>query len=105
VICGEPEFYEGRNDTVTNPLVIVEILSDSIKNYDRGEKFKFYRTLPSLREYVLIDQYSMHVEQFAREETGKWILTEYQGAAAVLKFSSIGFEVAFRELYEHVKFK
>ena len=104
VVCGEPRFHSESEDAITNPLIITEVLSDSTKNYDRGEKFKFYRMVASLREYVLIDQYSIHVEQFAREQAGKWILTEYHGPDAVLKFSSLRFEMALSELYERVKF-
>jgi Uma2 family endonuclease len=67
VVCGEPEFYQDRDDTITNPIIIIEVLSDSTKNYDRIEKFEFYRTLPSFEEYILIDQYRVHVEHFCLE--------------------------------------
>jgi Uma2 family endonuclease len=105
VVFGEPRFHSGSEDAITNPLMIAEVLSESTKNYDRGEKFKFYRMAATLREYVLIDQFSIHVEQFAREQdSGKWVLTEYLGADAVLKLSSLSFEMALSELYERVKF-
>lgn len=58
VICDKPVFYQNRRDTIANPLIIVEVLSESTKNYDRGGKFEFYRTLSTLKEYILIDQYN-----------------------------------------------
>jgi Uma2 family endonuclease len=105
VICGKPQFYQDRDDIITNPLLIIEILSDSTKNYDRGEKFKFYRSILSLKEYVLIDQYTIHVEQFYLESPGKWIFTEYREADNVLKLVSVDFQVVLKELYERVEFK
>ena len=72
IITGKP-IYEGENTTtVTNPSVIIEVLSDSTKNYDRGKKFRFYRSLESLQEYILIDQYSYYVEQFIKESSQEW---------------------------------
>lgn len=105
VVCGKPQFYQDRDDIVTNPRLIVEILSEATKNYDRGEKFKFYRTLPSLQEYLLIDQYTIHVEQFFLESPGKWIFTEYREAGNVLKLTSVDFQIVLQELYERVEFK
>ena len=63
VICGEPVAVDDRQDTVTNPVLIVEVLSDSTKNYDRGQKFQHYRSLPSLMEYLTVAQDEAHVEQ------------------------------------------
>ncbi len=104
VVCGEPALYPDRDDTVTNPVVIVEVLSDSTKNYDRGEKFKFYRSLPSLQEYILIDQYSIHVEQYYREAKNKWVLVEYKQLNDVLKFAKIDFEISLQDIYRRVEF-
>lgn len=67
VVAGELEFIEGRRDTITNPLIIAEVLSKSTKNYDRDEKFAAYRTIPSFQEYLLIEQYTMHVEQYSKK--------------------------------------
>lgn len=105
VICGEPELYPNRKDTITNPLLIIEVLSDSTKNYDRGEKFKLYRSLPSLKEYVLIDQYRYGVEQFHVGEDGKWILSDYDQPDHVLRFTSIDFELKLEEIYAQVEFE
>lgn len=76
IICGEPEFYQNRKDTVTNPTVIFEILSESTEKYDRGEKFSFYRELPELKEYVLISSLTKKVEKFKFIGNGEWIFKE-----------------------------
>jgi len=103
VICGDPAFYRNRRDTITNPLVIVEILSTSTQGYDRGNKFNFYRSIPTLKEYILIAQYRLHVEQYALNENGEWLVTEYRAAEDILKFSSVDFQIKISELYQRVK--
>ena len=67
IICGETQFDDGRQDTFVNPTVLIEVLSDSTEAYDRGKKTEFYRTIPSLREYLLIAQDRLHVEHFRRQ--------------------------------------
>jgi len=104
VMQGEP-VYVGTNTTaVTNPLLIVEVLSKSTKNYDRGEKFMCYRSLPELREYILIDQYSYHLEQFAKTRDGKWLLTEYESEDDMLILESVKFQISLRDIYDRIKF-
>ncbi|MDZ7336626.1 MAG: Uma2 family endonuclease [candidate division KSB1 bacterium] len=103
IVCGKIEFYPGRDDTITNPLVIIEVLSESTKNYDRGEKFVFYRAIPSFKEYILIDQYTVHVEHFYIGEQGKWVLTEYDNPDDILKFTKIDFQISLREIYHRVE--
>lgn len=105
VIQGEP-VYQGSNKTiVTNPLVIVEVLSNSTKDYDRGGKFLAYRSIPEFREYILIDQYSYHLEQFAKNSDGKWVLTEYDSVESVLTLESVEFQIPLSEIYERIKFE
>ena len=105
VIQGEP-IYQGSNKTlVTNPLVIVEVLSNSTKDYDRGGKFLAYRSIPEFREYILIDQYSYHIEQFAKNSNGKWVLTEYDSESSVLILESVEFQMPLREIYERINFE
>ena len=70
VTCGEPEAYNGRNDTLTNPVVIFEVLSEGTDNYDGGEKFEQYRRLPSLQEYVILAQDRFLIEHHASYMTG-----------------------------------
>ncbi len=105
VIKSKPT-YEGKGtSTITNPTLIVEVLSQSTKNYDRGDKFLAYRSLTYLQEYILIDQYSLYVEQFAKTSEGKWLLTEYKGKDAVLELTVIDFQIPLKELYERVNFE
>lgn len=105
VIQGEPVFHENNQTIVTNPLIIVEVLSDSTKDYDRGGKFLAYRSLPEFREYILIDQYSYHIEQFAKNSNGKWVLTEYDSEESVLTLESVEFQMPIAEIYERIKFE
>jgi Uma2 family endonuclease len=105
VIKGEPEYYGSGKTIITNPLVIVEVLSNSTKNYDKGEKFKYYRSIPSFQEYILIDQYSFAVEQYVKQREGQWIFQEYEGENSILKLDSVNFEIAFKDIYARVNFE
>ena len=105
VIQGEPVYHENNQTIVTNPLIIVEVLSDSTKDYDRGGKFLAYRSIPEFREYILIDQYSYHIEQFAKNSNGKWVLTEYDSEESVLTLESVEFQMPIAEIYERIKFE
>lgn len=105
VIKGEP-IYEGTGKIiVTNPLLIVEVLSNSTKNYDKTDKFKYYRSIPEFQEYIMIDQYSFAVEQFTKRTAGQWIFQEYEGEDAILKLDSIDLEISLRDIYERVNFE
>lgn len=104
VIQGEP-VYEGTNTTtVTNPLLIVEVLSKSTKDYDYSDKFLYYRSIPEFREYILIDQYQYRVEQFAKTSNGKWLLTEYESEDATLELESVEFQISLKEIYTRINF-
>lgn len=105
LVCGKSEFYPERNDTITNPIVIIEVLSDSTKNYDRVEKFEFYRAIPAFREYILVDQYRIHVEHFYLVDKGKWIYTDYSDMNDLLKFHNIEFQISMKDIYNRVEFK
>ena len=105
VIQGEP-VYEGSGTTeVTNPLLIVEVLSNSTRNYDRGDKFDYYRSIPEFREYILIDQYKFQVEQLVKTAEGKWSLTYYESSDAVLALDSIDFQMPLTDIYEQIEFE
>lgn len=104
VVAGELEFQEGRKDTLTNPIMIAEVLSKSTKSYDRDEKFAAYRTIPSFQEYLLIDQYTMHVEQYSKTDNNRWIFTEYEDADVTISLASIYFEISLAEIYDKVDF-
>jgi len=102
VVCGRPEFADDTRDTLLNPTVIVEVLSPSTANYDRGEKFERYRQLPSLSEYLLVSQTRPLVEHYVRQPDGKWLLTEYRELSDVVELPSIGCRLALSEIYEQV---
>lgn len=105
LVAGKLEFAEGRKDTITNAVMVAEVLSESTEDYDRGGKFKLFRSIPSLTEYVLIDQYEMHVEQFSKTDDNKWVLSEYDGADAVLRLSCVEFEMRLGDIYDRVDFE
>ncbi len=104
VVAGELEFLEGRRDTITNPLMIAEVLSKSTKNYDRDEKFAAYRTIPNFREYLLIEQYTMHVEQYSKTDNNRWIFSEYEDSEQIISLESIAFEISLIDIYDKVNF-
>jgi Uma2 family endonuclease len=97
-------YEEGRKDTIANPLLIAEVLSKSTKNYDRDEKFAAYRTITGFSEYILIDQYTMHVEQYSKTDNNKWIFSEYEGGDATLSLNSIPFQITLADIYDKVDF-
>ena len=105
VISGEPAYEGSGTTTVTNPVLVVEVLSNSTKDYDRGDKFQYYRSIPSLREYITIDQYKCYIEQFAKNSENKWVLTEYTTADEVMTLSAIEFQIQLSELYQGVDFE
>ena len=103
VICGEPVFAGEEYDTVTNPVLIIEVLSPSTEGYDRGKKFQNYREIKTLQEYLLISQDKAHIEAYTMQN-GKWVLTDIIGLEAVYKFSSIDCQLALSDVYENVTF-
>jgi len=105
VICGKPVFYEKRNDTIINPVLIVEVLSDSTESKDRGEKMLAYRTLDSLQEYVLVSQNRAIVEQYTKNADGNWIHRATIGLKSNVKFESVGVELSLEEIYQRVEFE
>ncbi|MGH9609237.1 MAG: Uma2 family endonuclease [Bryobacteraceae bacterium] len=102
VICGKPRFLDGVFDTVLNPDVLIEVLSKSTKDYDRGEKFESYRTLDSLHEYLTIAQDKVHVEHYVRQPDSRWVLTEYREPSASLEI--LGGNHPIAAIYEDVDF-
>lgn len=98
VVRGRPEFEDDKLDTLLNPLLLVEVLSDSTADYDRGTKFTNYRTITSFRDYVLISTDRVLVEYATRKDDGSWVLREFK-AGARFKLESIESEIAVDELY------
>ena len=105
VIQGDPVYHQNRTDTVENPHLIMEVLSKSTRQYDQTDKFDAYRSLPSLQEYVMADQYSFWVKQFAKNDQGKWVLTELAGEEAVLQLTTVTFELPLADLYKRANFE
>lgn len=104
VVCGPLEFADPEPDTLINPTVLVEVLSDSSEAYDRGKKFEHYRRIPTLREYLLVSQKEPHIDQFIRGETGPWFLREVAGLEASLELPSLGVSLALAEVFANVEF-
>ena len=102
ILAGEPSYYGDNQTTVTNPVVIFEVLSDSTRDYDQGRKFNFYRTLETLQEYVLIDQETMAVMIYRRSTNKDWHLTILEGATEVVKLDSVSVEISLTAIYEGV---
>lgn len=105
VICGEILFAPGRTDTVTNPVIIIEVLSDSTRNYDRGLKGKRYMTIPSLKYYVLIEQKGSFVELREKAGDGKWLLTTFENLEDVLDLPELDIAIPLTEIYDQVNFE
>jgi Uma2 family endonuclease len=97
-------YEEGRKDTIMNPLMIAEVLSKSTKGYDRDEKFAAYRTIGNFQEYILIDQYMMHVEQYSKTDNNKWIFSEYEDSNVTLSLTSVPFQILLADIYDNVDF-
>ena len=98
--------YTGKGKTtVINPLLIVEVLSKSTRNYDQGEKFLYYRSIPQFKEYILIDQARYHVIQHTKTSEGQWLLTEQTSENGILELSTIDFKLNFSDIYEGVNFE
>ncbi len=104
VVCGAPRFTDDRRDTLTNPTLIIEVLSDSTQDYDRGGKFAQYRRLASLQEYLVVAQTSPHIEHHTRQADGRWLLHETSDMTAVLTLASIGCQLPLAEIYDKVTF-
>ncbi len=103
VVCGKEQFEDTHLDTLLNPTVIIEVLSDSTEAYDRGRKFEHYRHLDSLVEYVLIAQQRPHVESYRRRPDQHWLFTECSGLDATLQLQSIDCDLALAEIYAKVE--
>jgi len=99
VVCGKPEVCPVNPRAPKNPILIVEVISSSTGNYDRGEKFALYRQIPSFQEYVLIEQDKPQVAVYLKQEENVWRMTTYQGLDKIVRFDSIDVELAMSEIY------
>jgi Uma2 family endonuclease len=102
VVCGSISLIQDRPDTVTNPSVIVEVLSDATRDYDRGEKFTLYQAIPTLEEYLLIEQDRVWVEHWQRQPSGDWTMQTYGALDAIVSLPTLGITLPLREVYLQV---
>jgi Uma2 family endonuclease len=103
VFCGEPEFLNNDEWNLLNPTVIIEVLSPSTKNYDRGDKFNLYRDIPSLREYILVDSETISIEAFYINAHGLWELKEHKKIEETLQIKTIKVALKLDDIYEGTK--
>ena len=102
VLCDAPQFVDEQQDTITNPALIAEVLSDSTEKYDRGAKFERYRSVLSLSEYLLVSQDRVHVELYTRQPHGEWLLREWNDPAAEIELVSLHCRLNIAEVYAKV---
>jgi Uma2 family endonuclease len=102
--CDRPQFEDKVLDTLLNPRAIVEVLSESTEAYDRGDKFRHYRQIPTLQEYILAAQDRPLLERHVRQPDGSWLMTEFAGMDAVFEFASVPARVPLSEIYREVAF-
>lgn len=105
VTCGPLDLFARRKDVVTNPVLIIEVLSDSTTGYDRGSKFTHYRSFASLHEYVVVEQGLAQVDCFSLDEQGAWEFRSYTDMEAAVMLKSLGVEVRMRDVYEGVEWE
>lgn len=104
VVCGELRFADDAQDTLTNPTLLAEVLSDATEAYDRGEKFGHYRRIASLQAYLLVSQRQPRVELFLRGEAGQWLLNEADGMDAAITIPPLSISLPLGEIFGSVKF-
>ena len=106
VICGEPEYHDKHKDIVLNPVVIVEVLSESTAEFDRGTKFIRYRNFnPTLTDYILVSQDEAHIEHYIRQVNDDWVLREYYGTDKSFRIDSIKCSLNLADIYDRVEFE
>lgn len=106
VVCGKPKIKKVKGlDNILNPILIVEVLSPSTADYDKGAKFDQYRTIESLREYVLVWQDKKRVAHYAKRDDGSWILNDFIGEDAAIELQSIECSISMEDIYDKVEFE
>ena len=100
IVCSNIQSYENSNDILTNPIVIVEVLSPSTSDYDHGKKFAHYREIPTLQDYLLVHTEDILIEQFTRQPNGNWLLSEHRGMDDELDIASVNCRLTLRSIYE-----
>ncbi len=103
VVCGEPQFLNNDEWNLLNPAIIFEVLSPSTKSYDRGDKFKLYRDIPTLKEYILVDPETISIEAFFINNHNHWELKEYKKITEALSLKTINLSLQLETIYEETK--
>ena len=103
VLCGRIERHADDEDTLLNPVVLIEVLSETTEAYDRGAKAAHYRSIASLAEYLLVSQTEPRVEHLRRIEEGRWVLSEAVGDDAVIALPVLSLELPLSEVYENLE--
>jgi len=101
-VCGEPRFEDAELDTLLNPTLLVEVLSPSTADYDRGGKLEIYRTIESLAEVLILAQDRAHAEHWVRQPDGHWLFEEAGSTEGVLRLESVGCELKLADAYHRV---
>lgn len=105
VICGEPEYHDKHKDVVLNPTVIIEVLSESTEEFDRGVKFMRYRNFnETLTDYILVSQDEPLIEHYIKQENGDWLLKEYQALDTTFQIASINCSLTLKDIYDRIEF-
>ncbi|MCP4702923.1 MAG: Uma2 family endonuclease [Gammaproteobacteria bacterium] len=104
VFCGLPELTDERR-TLLNPAMIIEVLSPTTRDYDKGNKFTLYRSLPTLQNYILVESERVCVEYFRRADNDEWILREYTALTETLPLARTGETLTLAEIYEDIVFE
>ncbi len=102
VMAGEPIYYNDRQTTVTNPVILIEVLSNSTKDYDLGRKFGYYRSLDTLQEYILIEPEQATIMVYRRSNDKNWLLEIIENTTDILRLDSVAIELSVSEIYEGV---
>lgn len=104
-LCGQAQFEKiGGVDALTNPSLIIEVLSDSTEAYDRGDKFTHYKSIPAFSEYLLIAQHRPHISQFIKQSDGSWIYREFNSLNDKVMLETLGCELSLSEIYQSITF-
>jgi Uma2 family endonuclease len=102
IICGKPKTTDHKMDTITNPSVIIEILSKSTRDYDKGQKFTLYRDIDTLQEYILIDSEAVRVETLTRNDDNSWTFREYKSMDDCFMIETVKENMLLAEIYFEV---
>lgn len=105
VVCGESRFEDPTRRVLLNPMVIIEVLSESTEKHDRGKKFQYYRSISSVAEYILVAQDTYHIDHYRRQSENLWVLSSIDGMDGYLDILTIGCRLSLAEIYEKVSFE